>query len=402
MSAVRRVHVHGPLTDFADGFEAELERQGFTPLSRVDQLRLMAHLSRWLDAEHVTVGTMSAGHVEAFLHERRSTRAARFTRQALRPLLDCLAMCGAIPVYVSRPVVDHDLLVLGQFEQHLLAERRLQPITTAAHVARTRRFLKGYCPPGGVASLTAADVTRALLDEGANRRPVSVKKFGNTLRAFLRFCFLTGLIDRDLTGATLVTRSPQPSLLPVGVSPAEISALLGVCDRETALGRREYAVIVLLARLGLRAGEVAGLRLEDIDWHQGEIVVRGKGAKHELLPLPAEVGEAVSDYLLHARPTDTSHREVFCTVRAPRRRLTSPAVWAIVTRACDRGGVQRFGPHRLRHALGEAMVAAEVPLAAIGQVLRHENASTTASYARVDVAGLRSLALPWPTSGDQS
>jgi hypothetical protein len=170
MSAVRRVHVHGPLADFADGFEAELERQGFAPLSRVDQLRLMAHLRRRLDAEQVVVGAMSAGHVEAFLHERRSTRAARFARQALRPLLDCLAMCGAIPVHVSRPVVDRDLLVLGQF--------------------------------------------------------------GNTLRAFLRFCFLIGLIDRDLTGATLVTRSPQPSLLPVGVSPAEISALLGVCDRK--------------------------------------------------------------------------------------------------------------------------------------------------------------------------
>jgi site-specific recombinase XerD len=118
--------------------------------------------------------------------------------------------------------------------------------------------------------------------------------------------------------------------------------------------------------------------------------------------LPAEVGEAVADYLVHARPADTVHKEVFCTARAPRRRLTSPAIWAIVQRACDRGGIQRFGPHRLRHSLGEAMVAAEVPLAAIGQVLRHENPLTTAGYARVDVAGLRSLALSWPTGGGQS
>lgn len=402
MSAVRRVEVRGPLASHADGFAAELERQGFTPLSRVEQLRLMAHLSRWIDAGQVAVGALSAQHVESFLHVRRSARSTRYTRQALRPLLDWLAACEAIPLDVARPVAERDQAVLGQFEQHLLAERRLQPITAAAHVARARRFLEGYCPPTGVAALTGTGVTRSLLDEGAGRRPVSVKKFGNTLRALLRFCFLAGLIDRDLTGATLVTRSPQPSLLPVGVDPAEVQALLAVCDRGTALGRREYAVIVLLARLGLRAGEVAGLRLEDIDWHQGEVIVRGKGAKHECLPLPAEVGEAVSDYLLHARPADTPQRDVFCTVRAPRRRLTSPAVWAIVVRACDRGGIPRFGPHRLRHALGEAMVAAEVPLAAIGQVLRHENPSTTAGYARVDVAGLRGLALPWPTGGDQS
>lgn len=402
VSGVRRVNVSGSLAGYADGFEVELRRLGFTPLSIVGQLRLMAHLSRWLDAKCLCVSGLSVEGVESFLRDRRSRHAALFSRKALRPLLDWLAACGVISEETSRSAPRRDPLVLGQFEQYLLAERRLQLGTAAAHVARARRFLGGYCPPGGVAALGAADVTRALLEEGAYRRAVSVKKFATTLRVFLRFCFLTGLIDRDLTGATLVIRSPQPSLLPVGVSPAEVETLLGACDRETALGRREYAVIVLLARLGLRAGEVAGLRLEDIDWHQGEILIRGKGAKDERLPLPADVGEAVADYLVHARPADTDHRQVFGTVRAPRRRLSSPAVWAIVQRACDRGGVQRFGPHRLRHSLGEAMVAAEVPLAAIGQVLRHESPLTTASYARVDVAGLRSLALPWPTGGHQS
>ena len=151
-----------------------------------------------------------------------------------------------------------------------------------------------------------------------------------------------------------------------------------------------------------RAGEVAGLRLEDIDWHHGEVLIRGKGTRHERLPLPADVGEAVVDYLMHTRPADAVHREVFCTVRAPQRRLTSPAVWAIVQRACQRAGLAPFGAHRLRHSLGEAMIAAEVPLAAIGQVLRHEDPLTTANYARVDVTRLRGLAQPWPTGGDQS
>ena len=164
------------------------------------------------------------------------------------------------------------------------------------------------------------------------------------------------------------------------------------------LGRGDYAVIVLLARLGLRAGEVAGLRLEDIDWRHGELLIRGKGARQECLPLPDEVGQAVADYLMHARPADTVHREVLCAVRAPRRRLTSGSVWAIVHRACERAGLEPFGAHRLRHTLGEAMVAAEVSMAASGQVLRHDDPATTANYARVDVARLRGLAQPWPTS----
>lgn len=188
----------------------------------------------------------------------------------------------------------------------------------------------------------------------------------------------------------------------MGAKPAQIQTLLASCDRQFAAGRREYAVILLLARLGLRAGEVAGLRLEDIHWHHGEVLIRGKGSTDENLPLPVDVGDAVADYLTHARPADAKHRAVFCTLRAPRRSLTSPEVWVIVTRACTRAGLEPFCPHQLRHSLAEAMVAAEVPLAAIGQVLRHVDPATTANYARVDVARLRTLAQPWPEVGDLS
>lgn len=397
-----RVHIRGPLEGHIEGFEAELGRLGFAPTSVVSQLRLVAHLSRWLDAQGLDVEDLTVERVETFIGERRAAYTALFSRRALRPLLDWLAASGVIAAEAASPLRPDDPAVLGRFEEYLLSERRLQAGTTAAQVARMRRFLNGYTPHGGLRDLSAGDVTRALLDEGEGRAPVSVKKFGYALRAFLRFCFLTGEIEHDLTGATLVIRSPQPSLLPVGVSPDQVEALLGACDRNTALGRREYAVIVLLARLGLRAGEVAGLRLEDFDWHHGEILIRGKGAKDERLPLPTEVGAAVAGYLMHARPADAVHREVFCSVRAPRRRLTSPSVWAIVDRACHRAGLEPFGAHRLRHTLGEAMVGAEVPLAAIGQVLRHNDPVTTANYARVDVSRLRALAQPWPAGGERS
>lgn len=138
--------------------------------------------------------------------------------------------------------------------------------------------------------------------------PASVKKFGYALRAFLRFCYVTGELDHDLTAVTLVIHEPLPSLLPVGASPAEIEALLGACDRNTPLGRRSYVVLLLLARLVLRAGEVAGLQLQDINWHQGEVLVRGKGSKQERLPLLAEVGAAVADYLTTAQSTRTCVR----------------------------------------------------------------------------------------------
>lgn len=398
VSATGRVRIRGPLVGYAAGFEVELGRLGFTSASVVNQLRLVAHLSRWLEAQRLDAKDLSAELVEAFVGERRATYTGLVSRRALRPLLNWLAASGVIALEVASPPSFGDPPVLARFEQYLLRERRLQAGTTAAHVARVRRFLDSYTPPGGLVELTAAEVTRALLDEGEGRAAVSVKKFGYTLRAFLRFCLVTGEVEHDLTGATLVVRSPHPSLLPVGVGTAQTEALLAACDRDTALGRREYAVIMLLARLGLRAGEVAGLRLEDIDWRHGEVLIRGKGSRQECLPLPDEVGQAVADYLMHARPADTVHREVFCAVRAPRRRLTSGAVWAIVNRACGRAGLEPFGAHRLRHTLGEAMIAAEVPMAAIGQVLRHDDPITTAHYARVDAARLRSLAQPWPTN----
>lgn len=398
-----RVQIHGPLHDDAEGFEAELVRLGFTPTSRMSQFYLLAHFSRWLEAEGTSLGDLTMLQVEEFLIERKATYTALFTLRALRPLLGWLAESGAISADVARgPRPPEDAAVLVRFERYLLMERRIGAPTTSAYVVRVRRFLQTYCPPEGLTGLGGAEITRALLDEGVGRAPASVKKFGYALRAFLRFCFITGELDHDLTGATLVIREPLPSLLPMGASAAQIDTLLKSCDRSTAIGRRDYAVILLLSRLGLRAGEVAGMRLEDIHWHHGEVLIRGKGAKDECLPLPAEVGTAVVDYLQHARPPELAQREVFCTVRAPRRRLSSPAVWLLVTRACTRAQLEPFGPQQLRHGLAEAMVAAEVPLAAIGQVLRHDDPATTTNYARVDIERLRLLAQPWPAGGDPS
>jgi integrase len=171
--------------------------------------------------------------------------------------------------------------------------------------------------------------------------------------------------------------------------------LLKSCDRRSSLGRRDYAVIVTLLRLGLRRAEVAGLRLDDIGWRAGEMVVRGKGARQDRLPLPAEVGEAIACYLRRGRPL-SDHRELFLRARAPFSPIAPGTVASTVRRACRRAGITEVGPHRLRHTVACEMVQAEVPIVEIAQVLRHRSLQSTAVYARVDLDQLRLLAAPWP------
>jgi len=215
----RSVHVRGPLEKVAYRFDAELAGQGFTAKSRTNRVRLLAHLSRWLDARGVDPGALTVQDVEVFLDERRGSHTGLFSRKALRPLLEWLVAERAVPAGAACLPVAEDPPQLVAFEEYLRCERRLAASTVAAAVARGRRFLTGYVPAGGVGELTAADVTRALLDEGATRKPVSVKAYGYTLRALLRFFFLAGITDHDLSDATLVVRSPQPSRLPVGSAP---------------------------------------------------------------------------------------------------------------------------------------------------------------------------------------
>jgi site-specific recombinase XerD len=207
--------------------------------------------------------------------------------------------------------------------------------------------------------------------------------------------FLAGRIHCQLAGAVPMVAHWGAGSLPRALSQQAVAGLLASCDTATLGGRRDRAILVLLARLGLRAGEVAGLELDDLDWRAGEVLVRGKGSRRERLPLPADVGQALVAYLHGGRPR-VGCRKVFLRLNAPVEGLTVPAVTAVVYRACARAGLPRAGAHRLRHSAASAMLAGGGTLTEVGQVLRHARLQTTAIYAKIDQAALRSLARPWP------
>jgi len=280
------------------------------------------------------------------------------------------------------------------FVSYLRRERGVAAVTVDAYVSDVRRFL-AHRGGSGLGDLTAAEVSQAVLGGVAGRSPASVRRYGCALRSFLRYCHLAGLIENDLSAAALPVSGRRRSLLPQGISGEQARALLRACDRRRATGRRDYAVIVLMLRLGLRAREVAALRLEDIDWRAGQVTVHGKRARVDQLPVPADVGKAIAGYLQRGRPR-TAARQVFVRTVPPPVGLSGSAVSTIVRRACARAGLAPFGAHRLRHTAACDMLRAGGSLAEIGQVLRHDSAGATAVYARVDVERLRTIARAWP------
>lgn len=285
--------------------------------------------------------------------------------------------------------------LLAEFGAWLDRERGLSPKSVHCYSAQAGYFLAAAGGQEAVSALDAGKVRSFIMDWSQGCAMESAKAMVTSLRAFLRFAHATGRTAAPLAGAVPAVASWRLSGLPKSMSGAEIERLLAACDRETAAGLRDHAILTLLARLGLRSAEAAGLRLDDIDWRAGEIAVTGKGSRTERLPLPASAGEALAAWLTGGRPCCES-RAVFVTLRSPHRQLDPSAVGSVMRRACDRAGLERRGAHRLRHALATEMLRAGASLPEIGQVLRHRSMLSTSIYAKVDQDALRPLARPWP------
>lgn len=390
-SSVGKVVAAGPLAPFVDDLRLMLERSGYRPTTVTTHMREVAGLGRWMGARHLGAVDLSDQCVQKYRTAARIADRKVCCPGSVLGLLRALIGNVTCEPGQSSPVLD----LLAAFRSHLLHERGLVTGTADAYVLRASRFLAWSAPNGDVSALLAGDVTGAVLRVSRNVSARSTQYFVTALRSFLRFCFVTGLAQVDVSAAALGVSNCGRSMLPLGISARDASALLGSFDRRQPQGRRDYAIVLILLRLGLRSAEVAGLAVDDVDWRAGQIMVHGKGDREEMLPLPVDVGEAIVSYLLHARP-ETTARVLFLRRRAPIGALGRGGVSAIVRRASVRAGMAGIGAHRLRHTLACEMVTAGVPLPEIGQVLRHRSLISTANYARLDLPALRGLAQPWP------
>jgi integrase/recombinase XerD len=402
VSRVSRVLMAGPLASLAGAYELELRRRGYTRRTSVNLLRQVARLSRWVEANGLAVGELTGERIDEFLACQKATgrHRASWSRPALVCLLDVLSDLGVLQPATAARVDSSTEMLVASFERYLLSERALTAGTVRGYVTHAGRFLDGLPPGTDLVGVSAAEVTASVLRHASVGSVSAAQNFVAGLRAFLRFCFLEGLMDVDLSQATLSVTGRRRSSLPRGITKTEARALLDGCDRRTGIGRRDYAMILTLLRLGLRAGETSRLRLDDLDWRAGELVVRGKGAREDRLPLPADVGEAIAAYLKRGRPR-SDRRELFLGARAPFAPIAAGTVSSTVRRGCRRAGIAEIGAHRLRHTAACQMIAAEAPLVQIAGVLRHQSLQSTALYARLDLDQLRRVAAPWPDGGSR-
>jgi integrase/recombinase XerD len=398
MSTRRTSSPSGSLVEYGPGFRDYLFELGYSVSAANKHLLLLADLSRWLERESISVDVLAAASTEGFFRRRRAQgRANLRTPRSLDPLLAYLRALGVIEAS-SRPVLTDPVDVfLDGYHGYLTVERGLVEGTARFYLHVARLFVSERQGGDGIAwrSLRAVDVmgftTRICRVRGVS----SARQVVSALRCLMRYVRLEGLTGLALDDAVLSVAGWNPSL-PRGISPAALRALLGSCDRRRPIGRRDYAILMLLCRLGLRGGEVVGLTLDDIDWRAGEIVVAGKGGRRDRLPLAADVGAALADYLRQDRPR-IEGRVVFLRQFAPIRGLAGTgAIRSVLARACHRVGIPYVNPHRLRHTLASEMLAAGVSLGDIGQVLGHRGSVVTATYATVDLDALRMVVRRWP------
>jgi integrase/recombinase XerD len=378
-SRVCNAIVPGPLEQYAPGFRSWLLARGYTPLTTVPQLQLMAHVSRWLEREGLTAAGLTGQQAGRFLAARHAAGSRRPGKPAgLRPLLGYLGGLGVLPPEPPGPPLDAASVLIAEFAEYLRSERGLAPMTVGAYSSRAARFLARYAPCGDPGLIAPGDVTAAVLAEASGLSAGAGQHLACALRAFLRYCHVRGLVAADVSAAALAVTGRRTTMLPRGLEPGQVAALLAACDRDEPAGRRDYAVIVLLARLGLRAGEAARLRLDDISWRAAEIGIRGKGGQYDVLPLPADAGAAVAAWLRDGRPA-VPFREVFTTVSAPTRPLTREAVALIVRRACARAGLEPFGPHWFRHSAATRWLRDGVSIEVVSKLLGHSSVTTTSA-----------------------
>jgi integrase/recombinase XerD len=388
-----------------DSFADHLATCGYAAATARSQLTLLGHFDQWMTRRRRALGELNDELVDKFVHDRtRLGKLQRGDSVTAHQFLAHLRADGVIPSPAS--VIDETPLsrLQRQYEQYLVRERGLAAATVTTYGGFFRAFLSERFGKGpmDLRGLDASTVTTFVVRHAPTMSPGRAKLMGTALRSIFQFFLQRGAIERDLAACVPRISDWRLATIPKYLSPDEVERLLQACDGQTVVGRRDRAILLLLARLGLRAGEIVALELDDIQWRAGEMTVRSsKRLPQDRLPLPREVGEALATYIRRDRPTHPTRRVFLCT-KAPRRGFTGPStVSTIVCRALARAGLCPAvkGAHLLRHSLATRMLRHGASLPEIGQVLRHRAVNTTEIYAKVDIAGLRALAQPWPLGG---
>ena len=392
----------GPLDCCIKGFAAQLSRQGYAPNTIHAKCDLLADLNRWLERRELSLAALDEHRLGQFQASRlRRGKRRRGDPATAQQLLQYLREHGHIAPAAQAVDLHPAALVMRDFEAFLRCERGLSTATVVSYLTVVRRFLHERFGRKALRleQLRAQDLHRFVVREIQRVSRTHGKIVITALRSFLRFLLLRGAVQTDLARTLPGVATWRLSHLPRSLLPEQVERLLACCDRDSPSGKRDYAILLLLARLGLRGGEVVHMALEDPDWERGELVVRGKGQRLERLPLPADVGAALARYLCEVRPPCATRR-VFVRMMAPYHGLARSAVCCIVRRALARAGLdpECKGAHLLRHSLATNLLRRGASLSEIGQLLRHRQPTTTQIYAKVDIEALRGIALPWPGS----
>ncbi len=397
---LKRLH-YGPLGSHIDGFAQIFVAQGYKKSTAKQKIKIVADLSRWLDQQGLSVKNLDEITLNEFLLYRgRRGSIFKIEPPTLRQLLKHLRVTGVSedPILVD----DHDKRrrIESGFTEYLVNERGVKQHTIDTYLPIASRFLSDHFGTGSIvlSDLNPNDIVRFILQDTKTVSTKRAQLIVSSLRSFFRFLYTRGETAIDLSPSALTVANWRLSELPRFLEPKQVEQLLQSTNQDTLIGRRDYAILLLLARLGLRAGDVVHMALDDIDWGVGELILCGKSDRQERLPLPQDVGEALVNYLCNGRPPCPSRR-VFIRIKAPHKGFSSSvAICNIVRRALKRAKLNPAfkGSHLLRHSLATQMLRGGASLAEIGQILRHQRLDTTQIYAKVDLEALSALALPWP------
>ena len=393
--------IRGPLMPHLPAFDCFLRTRGYAPKTIRHKIRLVRGYSTWLGRQRVGGRRVTLEQAERYLRYRaRHRRPGSDDLASLKQLLELLREEGIVAQRkVCKPSTPLDRL-LDRYASYLREERAVAPGTVATYSRVARSFLAQRFGEGrtDLSALRATDVLKFVQHQIAGGSRKTAQLTCTALRSFLRYAHYRGEIAIDLAGGVPGVANWSMPSIPRSIELDHLRRVLVSCNRRTAVGSRDYAILLLLARLGLRAGAITLLELDDVDWQAGTLRVRGKGGHAHLLPLPVELGEAIAAYLKIGRPISTNRR-LFLRSRAPIRGFkTQVAVLSVVRHALTRAGIDApsKGAHQFRHALASEMLRRGASLPEIGQILDHRNPQTTAIYAKVDLSSLHTLALAWP------